>query len=174
MKVDLTKQHCGIIQGTVQDVLTHMPDLSEIIRTFPEDPTNFIWDVKVHMLMPNQYPCIPNWHRDMVPRDENLKEDESKIDVTKPMYLWLSNAPLTKFKNPNGTEYEVAPQEWHKFTQSDWHCGQPSEEFTWRLLIRACHRDLDISNKKVNNPFGNKSVLRRHSQVYVDASNFKW
>ena len=172
--IDWTKQHCGVIQGEYSDVMRLMPDLRELLETFPEVPEDFIWDIKVHMLMPNQYPCIPNWHRDMIPRGEDLKEDESKIDDTKPMYLWLSNTPLTKFKTSEGEEYEMLPQKWHKFTQRDWHCGQMSDKFQWRGLIRASHKDLGVNSKTVNNPFGNKETLRRHTQVYVDANNFKW
>ncbi len=174
MEVDWKKQHCGVIQGEYTDVLRLMPDLEEILSTFPENPEDYIWDVKVHMLMPNQYPCIPNWHRDMVPRDENLKEDESRIDTTKPMYLWLSNGPLTIFRDKEGKEMPVEPKTWKRFTQEDWHCGVASDKFIWRGLIRASHKGLSISSTTVNNPFGNKDVLRRHSQVYLDASNFKW
>ena len=174
LEIDWTKQHCGVIQGEYSDLIELMPDLTELLRTFPENPTDFIWDVKVHMLMPNQYPCIPNWHRDMIPRDENMKEDESRIDDTKPMYLWLSNGPLTIFKDEFGEEFLVEAKKWKKFTQRDWHCGQISDKFQWRGLIRACHKDLGIADKKVNNPFGNKNPLRRHTQVYLDANNFKW
>lgn len=174
LEIDWTKQHCGIIQGEYSDVIKFMPDLKNLLETFPENPTDFIWDVKVHMLMPNQFPCIPNWHRDMVPRDENMKEDDSKIDDTKPMYLWISNGPLTIFKDEFGEEFLVEPKTWKRFTQRDWHCGQVSDKFQWRGLIRACHKDLGISDKKVNNPFENKNPLRRHTQVYLDANNFKW
>lgn len=172
--IDWKKQHCGVIQGEYSDVIALMPDLKGVLETFPENPSDFIWDVKVHMLMPNQFPCIPNWHRDMIPRDENMKEDESKIDESKPMYLWLSGAPFTIFKDEFGEDYQMEANKWKRFTQRDWHCGQMAIEFTWRGLIRACHKDLGISSKTVNNPFGNKDVLRRHSQVYLDAGNFKW
>lgn len=173
-EINWKKQHNGVIQGEYEDVIRLMPDLEELLKTFPDNPKNFLWDVKVHMLMPNQYPCIPNWHRDMIPRGEDLKEDESKINDTLPMYLWLSGAPLTLFRSNNGEEYEMEPRVWKKFTQRDWHKGQASKEFTWRGLVRACHKDLCINSSKVNNPFENKDVLRRHSQVYVDANNFKW
>ena len=173
-EINWSKQHNGVIQGEYSDVLRLMPDLKELLETFPDNPNDFIWDVKVHMLMPNQFPCIPNWHRDMVSRDENLKEDETKIDESKPMYLWLSGAPLTLFKDEQGNEYEMKASVWKRFTQRDWHRGQVSKDFTWRGLIRACHKDLGINSKSVNNPFGNKEPLRRHTQVYVDANNFKW
>lgn len=57
-----------------------MPDLHEVLNTFPDEPTVFTWDVKIHMLMPNQYPCIPNWHFDNVPRINGIQ----KFDLIKP------------------------------------------------------------------------------------------
>jgi len=184
--INWSNQHCGVHQGTIIDVLELMPDLKEILKTFPDNPANFTWDVKVHMLMPGQYPCIPNWHRDMVPRNPMGKEDASKIQVDKPMYLWLSNGPLTEFmKNRQGVvkngvddfkgeTYFVEPKTWHRFTQVDYHRGHPAKDFTWRGLIRATHNDLNITDKSVNNPFGKHSALRRHCQVYLDANNFNW
>ena len=172
--IDWSKQHNGVIQGEYNDVIRLMPDLEELLKTFPKNPEDYIWDVKVHMLMPGQFPCIPNWHRDMVPRDEYGKEDESKINTDNDMWLWLSNAPLTLFRDSQGKEYEMKPNQWKRFTQKDFHCGQKSTEFTWRGLIRASHKNLMIRDENVNNPFKNKDVLRRHSQVYLDASNFKW
>lgn len=172
-EIKWSDQHCGVIQGTFGDVMMLMPDLSGIMATFPDHPFNFTWDVKVHMLMPGQYPCIPNWHRDMVPRDENGNEDPSQMQLDKPMYLWLSNGPLTEFQDGVDT-YLVEPKKWHKFTQNDFHRGHPAKEFTWRGLIRATHNDLKIRDNKVNNPFNNFNPLRRHCQVYLDANNFKW
>lgn len=172
--IDWSKQHCGIHQGTFQDVIEHMPDLKELLETFPENPNDFTWDVKVHMLMPGQYPCIPNWHRDMVPRDKDGKEDESNLQLDKPMYLWLSGPPYTVFKGQNGDNLEIPVQTWYKFNQSNWHTGVPAEKFCWRGLIRACHNDLKIGSSNVNNPFGKHSVLRRHTQVYLDAKNYNW
>ena len=169
-EIDWTKQHCGVIQGSYYDVIRLMPDLFELLETFPDHPFNFTWDVKVHMLMPGQYPCIPNWHRDMVPRDENGTEVSEKMQLDKPMYLWLSNGPLTEFRKGGF----IKPKEWYKFTQEDEHRGHPADKFVWRGLIRATHNDLKIRDNKVNNPFNNFNPLRRHCQVYLDADNFTW
>lgn len=173
-EIDWSAQHCGVIQGTHKDVIELMPDLEELVNSFPEDPNDYIWDVKVTMLFPGQYPCIPNWHKDLVPRDENMKEDESKITPEFPMWLWVSGKPLTKFRNELGKEYEIVPREWHRFTQLDVHCGQPAESFLWRGLVKVTHKKLRTTDTDVNNPFGRKDVFRRHSQVYLDAENYKW
>ena len=74
MSIDWSKQHCGVHQADYADLLHHMPDLKEILKTFPDDPNMYVWDVKVHMLMPGQYPCIPNWHYDNIPRVNNKQD----------------------------------------------------------------------------------------------------
>jgi hypothetical protein len=164
--IDWTKQHCGVHQASFQDMIKFMPDLTELIETFPENPNDFIWDVKVHMLMPGQYPCIPNWHYDNVPRVNNV-QDFNKITPDAPMYLWVSGHPLTEFR-ANGKTWKIEPKKWIRFTQCDEHRGTMSEQFTWRCFIRATHKIIMPQNKV------GESCLRRHSQVYLDASNFKW
>lgn len=161
-----SEQHCGVHHATYDQLLTLMPDLRIVLQEFPENPHDFIWDVKVHMLMPGQYPCIPNWHYDNIPRINNT-QDFTLIQPEKPMYLWVSGNPLTEFRKKDRTWF-VKPQTWTRFTQEDEHRGTVSENFCWRGFIRATHVDITPKNAKNNNP------LRRHSQVYLDANNFKW
>lgn len=158
--VDWSKQHCGVHQAPYSALLDLMPDLKPILNTFPDNHKLYTWDVKVHMLMPRQYPCIPNWHADNVPRVNGIQ----RFDYVKtylPMYLWLSGPPLTQFKHGY-----VEPRKWHRFTQIDEHRGTASGEFCWRGFIRATHNE--IQKPKV------KDWLRRHSQVYVDSETFQW
>lgn len=163
-EIDWTAQHCGVHQATFEELVEHMPDIVGMIAlTFPERVDDFIWDVKVHMLMPNQYPCIPNWHFDNVPRVNN-KQDFDQVKPDAPMYLWISGAPLTEFRNGG----LITPKAWHRFTQKDEHRGTMSDDFQWRGFIRATHKSIAPSNRRNSNP------LRRHSQVYLDASNFSW
>lgn len=167
MDIDWSMQHNGVHQASHEQLFELMPDLREmILMTFPEDVWDFIWDVKVHMLMPNQYPCIPNWHFDNVPRVNN-KQDFDLINPDLPMYLWLSGAPLTEFRK-DGESFFIKPKEWHRFTQKDEHRGSMSSDFQWRGFIRATHKDIYVQRPK------NEDVLRRHSQVYLDANNFSW
>lgn len=161
--IDWTKQHCGVILATYDEMVELMPDVVPIIETFPENPKDFIWDVKVHMLMPNQFPCIPNWHYDMVPR-VNGKQDFSLVKTEFPLYLWISGNPLPEFEDGR----EVKPQTWIRFTQLDLHRGTMSKEHTWRGFIRACHKEIAPKRKEGVNAF------RRHCQVYLDANNFTW
>jgi len=153
------KQHCGVHLAPYEKVLELMPDLSEILKTFPDLHSNFTWDVKVHMLMPNQFPCVPNWHVDNVPRINGIQH----FDLIKelPMYMWISGAPLIQFKHGF-----LQAGRWHRFNQTDEHRGTPASEFCWRGFIRATHKAI-IPAKLVDHQ-------RRHCQVYLDADSYQW
>ncbi len=161
--VDFSKSICGIHLGTHLDVLRLMPELEEIMMTFPAELENFVWDVKIHQLMPRQFPCIPNWHSDFVPRGANLLEQWDRVDPSAPMYLWVSGDPLPEFFDCR----PVTPRTWIRFNQLDTHRGTPSRTHTWRCFIRAAHCSLV-------NPNDISKVKRVHSQVYLDVDNFKW
>jgi hypothetical protein len=162
--VDWKKQHCGVHRASWSQLEAVMPDVAALIdKTFEPCLHNFTWDVKVHMLMPSQYPCIPNWHYDNVPRVNN-EQDWGQVQSDLPMYLYISGAPFTEFREGG----LVKAGEWRRFTQKDEHRGTMSKDFTWRGFIRATHKDILPSN-----PVG-ANVLRRHSQVYLDVNNFSW
>lgn len=166
INIDWSKQINGVHQASLGELLQHMPDLMDLVETFPDEPFNYTWDVKVHMLMPSQFPCIPNWHYDNVPRVNN-KQDFDKVRIDAPMYLWLSGTPLTEFRKGDKS-WLVPEQEWYKFTQLDEHRGTMSDTFTWRAFVRATHHDILPANGRGHDP------VRRHSQVYLDSGNFKW
>lgn len=140
-----------------------MPEVLPIIDACPGQD-GYRYDVKVHMLMPGQWPCIPGWHCDFVPRDEDktLRPDLIDDDAP-PMYLWVSGHPLTEFRDTG----LVPAGAWVPFTQRDEHRGRKSEQHTWRLFIRAAHESiipphaLEIAG------------LRRHCQVYTEP-DFDW
>jgi hypothetical protein len=162
--IDWTKQHCGVHQATFHDLVGSMPEVAQmILSTFPNNVYDFTWDVKVHMLMPGQYPCIPNWHYDNVPRVNNA-QDWSKVRTDLPMYLWVSSDPVTEFRESG----PIPTKTWIRFTQEDEHRGTVSKAFQWRGFIRATHKDIMPANKV------GTDVTRRHSQVYLDANNFAW
>ena len=160
MEIDWSKQHCGVHQAPIFKVYELMPNLTTILETFPDLVTDFTWDVKVHMLMPNQYPCIPNWHADNVPRTHGIQ----RFDLCKPelpMYMWISGGPLTQFKHGF-----LQPKVWHRFNQLDEHRGTMSGEFCWRGFIRATHKEIQKPKEG--------DYLRRHCQVYLDAKTYQW
>lgn len=153
---------CGIRGATIFEVLENYPGLSDVFGDFPDNAMDFYFDVKVHMLMPNQFPCIPNWHRDFVPRINNIPQLDL-IQIEYPLYLWLSGSPLTEFKDGR----KIEPNKWIRFTQDDIHRGTMSTEHQWRLFIRAAHKNITPKN---NIELGKV----RHSQVYLDPDNFTW
>lgn len=160
LAVDWSKQCCGVRCASYERTLEIMPDLAPVLETFPDDRTRFSFDVKVHMLMPRQFPCIPNWHVDNVPRVNGIQRfDQVRVDL--PMYVWISNPPLTQFKHGY-----LQAQKWHRFTQLDEHRGTAAAEFGWRCFIRATHEGIRPPR------FGDNE--RRHSQVYLDAEGFQW
>lgn len=159
--IDWSKQHNGVHQAPIKQVRILMPDVGDMIAdTFPDDPTLFTWDIKVHMLMPRQYPCIPNWHTDNVPRENGIQRFD-KVRPELPMYAWISGAPLTQFKHGY-----LLPKTWHRFTQLDEHRGTSASEFGWRGFIRATHKEIQASKSK--------DWMRRHTQVYLDAETYQW
>lgn len=165
--VDWRKQHCGVIEATVTELRNLMPDLNPVIDTFPDDPSNFHWDVRVSMLMPGQYAAIPNWHFDHIPRKggdrTNPERDWKAVKAHLPMYMWVSGPPYTEFKDKR----EVNAETWIRFNQMDSHRAVAATEHCWRGFIRAVHHGIAIRRPET-------PVLRRHSQVYLDASQFSW
>ena len=160
MTIDWSKQGCGVLSAPAREVRRLMPDIEEIMDTFPDDEGDFTWDVKVHMLFPRQYPCMPNWHADNVPRVYGIQRFEL-CRPELPMYLWVSGAPLTQFKHGY-----LEPRAWHRFTQLDEHRGTAASEFCWRGFIRATHKDI------MSPIIGDHK--RRHAQVYLDAETYQW
>ena len=162
--IDWKKQHCGVHRATWDKLKVSMPEVAELILDdFPDVVDDFTWDVKVHMLMPNQFPCIPNWHFDNIPRVNNA-QDWGQVRTDLPMYLYISGEPLTEFRKTG----KINPCEWVRFTQKDEHRGTVSEDFQWRGFIRATHKDILAANES------GEDVTRRHSQVYLDSNNFSW
>jgi hypothetical protein len=159
--IDWSKQHCGVHQAPYAQVLELMPDLAAVLLSFPERGIDFTWDVKVHMLMPRQYPCIQGWHVDNVPRATDGRQMFDQVRPDLPMWMWVSGGPLTQFR----AGY-VLPEKWIRFTQQDEHRGQAASEFCWRGFIRATHRDIM--------PPKASDWKRRHCQVYVPEVDYQW
>ena len=118
-----------------------MPEVEPILADlWPIYSTNWddkLVDVKVHMLMPGQFPCIPNFHRDFMPRDGEGARCAGEPSPD-PMYMWISGAPLTEYIDKDtGRIYTKPAMKWHTFFQADVHRGAASEEHTWRCFIRV-------------------------------------
>lgn len=120
------------------------------------------------MLMPDQFPAIPNFHYDFMPRDEEGNRCEGKVSGDE-MYMWLSGYPLTEYKcRETKKVFTKPPQEWHTFKQTDLHRATMSSIHTWRCFIRV------IPKKFVHKITKNIGTQRRHCQVYLDSNKFRW
>lgn len=171
MKNDWSKSHNGLMHCSFEKTKELMPEVSEILDSIipqlQHASSDYLVDVKVHMLMPGQYPCIPNWHCDFVPRDENLVQDRSKITGDE-MYIWISGAPFTEYKTFQ-RKIETPYGPWTVINQNDFHRGAKSEIHTWRCFIRL------IPKWFVHPTTINVGTLRRHTQVYIDQpEKFRW
>tara|TARA_R110000822_G_C14989311_1_gene459490 strand:+ start:39 stop:557 length:519 start_codon:yes stop_codon:yes gene_type:complete len=172
MDIDFSKSKAGVMLCSLDRTIAIMPELWGVIEpllpTLELDIDDYVFDVKVHMLMPETYPCIPNWHYDFLPRDcngERCKGEKSNLK----MYTWISGEPLTVYKNRDtGVEYTKPCNEWHSFTQHDLHRGDISKIHTWRCFIRVIPKSFIHSTTK------NIGEERRHIQVYCDSSKFRW
>lgn len=166
-QAELKTMFNGLIKCPINDAEKFMPEVSRVLNPLREqklEGDDWYVDVKIHMLMPNQWPCIPNWHSDLVPRDEFGALMPEKVDQTQRMYLWLSGPPYTVFFD----ERKVEPNTWIEFDQLDVHRGTMSEAHQWRMFIRVAPGSL------VQRPNKGLDVLRRHTQVYLDSKNFTW
>lgn len=170
-KIDWSQSHCGVMLCTIEKTIEFMPEvkdmLSLLIPHLEHKPEDYLVDVKVHMLMPGEYPCIPNWHRDFVPRDKNLKQLPKDITGDL-MYIHVSGAPFTEFKTFQDV-IKTSLGDWTVINQNDFHRGLKSEIHTWRCFIRL------IPKWFVHPSTINIGKIRRHSQVYIDQPDkFRW
>lgn len=188
-KINLSDLPCGLFRCPLNEAKDKLPELAELYASAPvTDPENWELDIKIHMLMKDQYPCIPNWHCDNVPRvNGKLRYDLTTYCCEPLMYLWVSDEPTTEFFKyptevgrtldshgdiaPLVAEYnietvKVPPMTWVSFDQRTPHRGTASANYTWRVFARLTHKSIA--------PVRSAEVIRRHCQVYLDASNFTW
>jgi len=182
--------HCGLFRAPLHLAAGLMPEMAELIASVPvQDPSQYELDIKVHMLMPGQFPCIPNWHTDMVVRDESgLRFDLIDSDA-EPMLLWISDGPETEFlarwmemperpgshqeiarflqKDPCLHKQSLQPNVWTAMWQDTPHRGVQAKAHGWRVFARVTPKAL-APRRPVT------SVIRRHAQVYIDAAEFGW
>lgn len=186
----IQRLHNGLFRCPLPLASELMPELASLFENAPVfAPEEWEVDVKVHMLMKNQYPCIPNWHCDNVPRGADGQVDYTAInDEAPPMLLWVSDGPETEFLSTRmelpeepGSHLELAqairhldapterilPQNWYSMTQRTPHRGTKAEADGWRVFVRLTHRSIAPDRPVL-------SYMRRHSQVYLDATQFSW
>lgn len=179
---------CGLFRCPLPLAYELMPELSALYDSAPvKNPEHWELDLKIHMLMKDQYPCIPNWHCDNVPRDETGVCRYDRLTRSAPrMLLWVSDGPLTEFlKNPlvtmdtpqghndlagrlKGLETQfIQPETWTSMDQRTPHRGTQAQSDGWRVFARLTHNSI-TPDRPV------RSYIRRHCQVYLDVTQFEW
>lgn len=180
---------CGLFRAPADQVGFLMPEFTDLMETAPlDDLSEWELDLKIHMLMPKQYPALPNWHCDNVPR-VNGKTNYQGIDDNAPrMLLWVSGGPHTEFLRDDWeVEEEVQGHDevaglvngygfptmkapgncWISMDQRTPHRATRAEEFTWRVFARLTHRSIAPARPVLTH-------MRRHCQVYVCPKTFSW
>lgn len=164
---EIKKLTCGLYACPLDEAPRLMNGLDELLNELPNAvtwyPSRWVIDVKVHMLMPGQWPCIPNWHTDFCPRDESGRRQPERRDGAYKMYLWLSGPPYTEFLDGR----EIEPRKWMVFDQFDIHRGVAATEHCWRMFMRVAPVEIAPSVPP-------QMWKRIHTQVYLDAANFQW
>ena len=197
--IPLHDQYCGLFRCPISEARKILPcfedlflEAIDMLKNQGHNPVDWEMDMKIHMLMKDQYPCIPNWHCDNVPRVDG-KTKYSLIEKGTPsMYLWLSDNPTTEFLSTDwncknftpkghdtiakhinsqrcqGLQTEKVPSKtWISMDQQTPHRGTQAQENTWRVFIRLTHKSI-TPVRPVN------SYIRRHCQVYLNPETFSW
>lgn len=180
--------YCGLFRCPLNKASEIMPELKDLFDSAPvENPEDWEIDLKIHMLMVNQFPCVPNWHCDNVPRFDGITEYGKIDNNNEKMLLWISGAPYTEFlkesvEMPTPRSHadlssfiqdnkletvRIKGQAWVSMDQATPHRGTISEESTWRVFARLTHKSI-APVRPVNNN------IRRHCQVYLDSKSFSW
>lgn len=203
---EMQNSYCGLFRATIAEAILYMPELLPLYETIPiprEELEEWELDIKIHMLMPKQYPCIPNWHCDNVPRlpttgltDYRLAEVNVQASV-KPMLLWVSGTPCTEFLSRE-IEMPTTPSNHSEVAAYIRHLQGKENDFEDRPLVKAIepqqwysmdqltpHRGTisadhqwrifaRLTHKSCLPQRPKISVIRRHAQVYLDSAEFSW
>jgi hypothetical protein len=161
------------------------PITKEFLRRSPL-PQSSIIDVRVHHLQAGQYPAIPGYHLDWIPRkDKGANPDMSRIPGARHVVMIIGLGSLTKFLAEEVTwdlpdekpferttryieKYElptwsVSNGQMVQFTSRDWHTATAATGPEWRLFIRASEVDRRPANE-----------IRNFSQVYIPTQEASW
>jgi hypothetical protein len=185
---ELSAGYCGLHRGSYSDLCLHTPHLRRLVEDAPVDLDDYEIDIKVHMLMKGQFPCIPNWHCDNVPRlDTGELLYDQALAGGKPMLLWVSGAPTTEFlvndielpdpethgeldayiRTDRIIKTKCIPERtWLTLDQRTPHKGTAATKHGWRIFVRLTPKIISTARPVL-------SPIRRHTQVYLP-NNFHW
>lgn len=173
------------------------PITQHFINHLPSDWQDQEWvlDSRVHMLMPNWYPCIPGWHHDDVPRSTTTGQPNytnpeyhsehlmglvngdicpttfilGEIEVSDPdintVIYKTWSAEIDKNLDPYGL-YECQSGKYIQFDNNAFHTGIKARAGGWRWFIRLSRNT--HRTKTITNE------IRRQVQVYLEEPMAGW
>lgn len=174
----------------------------QITRNFVEafysetgrDLHDIVIDTRVHMLMPNWFPCIPGFHHDDVPRSKNGQPNYDTLEYKSYHCLALVNGDICPTEFAIGKaefnevpEGEIVYKQWHKeivehiktgklksvlapsntlvyLDWQTWHQGTRAINNGWRWFGRISWN----TNRKPTNE------IRKQVQVYLENPMEGW
>lgn len=113
--VDVLKNTPALWNASLEDALKYGGELTKAAigaMNLRHDKKYIVVDTKVHMLMPNMCPAIPNWHSDGVPRGNELRpEAKAAPDIFAQDYMRDSRFHLLVTGEGCLTEFITKPVE---------------------------------------------------------------
>jgi hypothetical protein len=173
------------------------PITQDFIERLPLDwvNSNPVLDSRVHMLMPNWYPCIPGWHHDDVPRSTATGQPNYVNPEYRSEHLCgLVNADIcptefllgeievsdpdinTRVYNVMNDEvelllpsleiYKAESGKYIEFNCDTFHTGVKANAGGWRWFIRL--------SRKTDRTKNITNEIRRQVQVYLEEPMAGW
>lgn len=194
-QTDLIKNEPMLFSCDIKYALANGGSLTrDFIEKFID--TDSLWedciiDSRVHMLMPNWYPCIPGWHHDDIARNTasgqpnydnppyeawhrmmvfgdtampefiTCETEMPKVEDGKIIYKVWNDVINEKYPND---KMAVESGDVYEFGPQDFHRGIPGDKHGWRFFIRATRN----SERVV------KNEIRRQVQVYLPEPEAGW
>lgn len=147
---------------------------------------NVIIDVRIHHLRKDEYPAIPGFHLDWIPRkNKGTEPDMTRIPSGHHVVMIIGETSLTEFldiplelefpdtqpfayansyiKDHRLPVWNVSSGDLVRFTSRDWHRPVPAQGTEWRLFIRASQVEVRPANQ-----------IRTQSQVYIPIQEARW
>mgnify|MGYP000662257710 CR=1 FL=1 len=152
-------------------------------------PATAVIDTRVHMLMPDMYPCIPGWHVDGAPRVDNVPQLHKASPYLTHFIMNVGDCAPTHMVS-GGRVFDVEGDEAYKELDqkvNDWLDGdrgyiKAESGVIYKLTGRTIHRG-SPATKRGWRWFGRISIgdeakpeneIRTQTQVYLSTLNKGW
>lgn len=152
-------------------------------------PTTAVIDTRVHMLMPEMYPCIPGWHVDGAPRENNIPQLHKASDHVTHFIMNAGDCAPTHmlsgvvgFDVEGDEAYKELDAKVNGWLDGDRGYRKAESGVIYKLTGRTIHRG-SPATKRGWRWFGRISIgdeatpaneIRTQTQVYLSTLNQGW